>query len=205
MINLKFKSLFSAKFTIKIFVDYNFWSPDFAPNLLKTFFISHPRFTKKDHRLPLQDVQLPLATVLCTRHKAFNPEVAKSFWTDFEVLSNVRCRFLLLLLFCPINHELHFVTSTVLWYTTVLLATTHYCTVIVCTSTTTDFLQFGNFMLLIWLVFYEMFCLFTYKSSSKGQMILKCLFGVFNFLQKGNKNKLTWGIIVLKSNFFVCF
>ena len=85
MINLKFKSLFSAKFTIKIFVDYNFWSPDFAPNLLKTFFISHPRFTKKDHRLPLQDVQLPLATVLCTRHKAFNPEVAKSFWTDFEV------------------------------------------------------------------------------------------------------------------------
>ena len=132
-------------------------------------------------------------------------EVAKSFWTDFKVFSIVRCRFLLLLLFCPINHELHFVTSTVLWYTTVLLATTHYCTVIVCTSTTTGFLQLWNFMLLIWLVLYEMFCLFTSKSSSKGQLISKCLYGVFNFFQKSKENKSTWDIIVVKSNSFVHF
>ena len=40
----------------------------------------------------------------------------------------------------------------------------------------------------------------------KGQSISKCLFGVFNFFQKTNKNKSTWGIIVVvKSNSFVCF
>ena len=40
---------------------------------------------------------------------------------------------------------------------------------------------------------------------SKGQLILKCLFGVFNFFQKINENKSTWVIIVVKSNSFVRF
>ena len=43
------------------------------------------------------------------------------------------------------------------------------------------------------------FPLWVLKVSSK------CLFGVFNFSQKTNENKSTWGIIVLKSNFFVRF
>jgi hypothetical protein len=34
---------------------------------------------------------------------------------------------------------------------------------------------------------------------------LKWIFGAVDFLQKTNKNKLTWGIIVVKSNSFVCF
>ena len=42
-------------------------------------------------------------------------------------------------------------------------------------------------------------------SHTKGQLISKCLFGVFNFLKKTNENKLTWGIIVVKSNLFVHF
>ena len=33
---------------------------------------------------------------------------------------------------------------------------------------------------------------------AKGQLISKCLFGVFNFLQKTNENKSTWGFIVVK-------
>ena len=37
----------------------------------------------------------------------------------------------------------------------------------------------------------------------KGQIISKWFFGVFDFLQKTSKNKLTWGIIVVKSNSFV--
>ena len=48
----------------------------------------------------------------------------------------------------------------------------------------------------------------TLKDSivvSKGQLFSKCLFGVFNFLQKTNENKSTWGIIVVKLNFFVLF
>ena len=40
---------------------------------------------------------------------------------------------------------------------------------------------------------------------SKGQLILKWFFGVIDFLQKTNENKLTWGIIVVKSNLFVRF
>ena len=40
---------------------------------------------------------------------------------------------------------------------------------------------------------------------TKGQLISKCLFGVFNFFQKTNKNKSTWGIKVVKSNYFVRF
>ena len=39
----------------------------------------------------------------------------------------------------------------------------------------------------------------------KGHLILKRLFGVFNFFQKMNENKSTCGIIVVKSNSFVCF
>ena len=39
----------------------------------------------------------------------------------------------------------------------------------------------------------------------KGQIISKWFFGVFDFLQKTNENKSTWGIIVVKSNSFVRF
>ena len=39
----------------------------------------------------------------------------------------------------------------------------------------------------------------------KGQMISKWFFGVFNFLQKMNENKSTWGIIVVKLNSFIRF
>ena len=39
----------------------------------------------------------------------------------------------------------------------------------------------------------------------KGQLISKCMFGVFNFFQKMNENKSTWRIIVAKSNLFVRF
>ena len=39
----------------------------------------------------------------------------------------------------------------------------------------------------------------------KGQIILKWFFGVFDFLQKTNKNKSIWGIIVVNSNSFICF
>ena len=41
------------------------------------------------------------------------------------------------------------------------------------------------------------------NTATKGQLISKCLFGVFDFSQKTNENKSTWGIIVVKSNFFV--
>ena len=41
------------------------------------------------------------------------------------------------------------------------------------------------------------------KYLLKGQLISKCLFGVFDFSQKTNENKSTWGIIVVKSNFFI--
>ena len=40
---------------------------------------------------------------------------------------------------------------------------------------------------------------------AKGQLILKCLFCVFNFSQNTNENKSTWGIIAVKSNFFLRF
>ena len=40
---------------------------------------------------------------------------------------------------------------------------------------------------------------------TKGQLISKWFFGVVDFLQKMNKNKSTWGIIVVKSNSFVHF
>ena len=39
----------------------------------------------------------------------------------------------------------------------------------------------------------------------KGQLISKCFFGVFNFFQKMNENRSTWGIIVVKLNSFVRF
>ena len=39
----------------------------------------------------------------------------------------------------------------------------------------------------------------------KGQLISKCLFGVFNFFQKTNENKSTRGIIVVKLNSLVRF
>ena len=37
---------------------------------------------------------------------------------------------------------------------------------------------------------------------TKGQLVSKCIFGVFNFLQKTNENKSTWGFIV-QSNLVV--
>ena len=40
---------------------------------------------------------------------------------------------------------------------------------------------------------------------TKGQLISKCLFVVFNFFQKTNKNKSTCGIIIVKANSFVHF
>ena len=43
------------------------------------------------------------------------------------------------------------------------------------------------------------------KTLSKGQIISKWFFGVFDFLQKTNENKSIWGIIVVKSNSFVRF
>ena len=39
--------------------------------------------------------------------------------------------------------------------------------------------------------------------STKGQLISKWFFGVVDFLQKTNKNRSTWGIIVVKLNSFV--
>ena len=51
----------------------------------------------------------------------------------------------------------------------------------------------------------DMLLAFYDIKPSKGQLILKCLFDVFNFSQKTNKNKSTWGIIVVKLNFFIHF
>ena len=45
----------------------------------------------------------------------------------------------------------------------------------------------------------------TKNYPSKGHLIWKCLFGVFKFFQNMNENKSTWGIIVVKSIFFVRF
>ena len=39
--------------------------------------------------------------------------------------------------------------------------------------------------------------------NSKGQLISECLFGVFNFFQKMNENKSTWGAMVVKSSSFI--
>ena len=47
--------------------------------------------------------------------------------------------------------------------------------------------------------------LFDPFEEAKGQIISKWFFGVFDFLQKTNENKSTWGIIVVKSNSFVRF
>ena len=43
------------------------------------------------------------------------------------------------------------------------------------------------------------------KTLSKGQIISKWFFGVFDFLQKTNENKSIRGIIVVKSHSFVRF
>ena len=45
----------------------------------------------------------------------------------------------------------------------------------------------------------------VFVHCSKGHLISKCLFGVFNFFQKTNENKSTWGTIIVKSNSFVHF
>ena len=45
----------------------------------------------------------------------------------------------------------------------------------------------------------------TSNKIAKGQSISKWCFGVFDFFQKTNQNKSTWGIIVVKSNSFVHF
>ena len=44
-----------------------------------------------------------------------------------------------------------------------------------------------------------------YLLLTKGQLISKYLFGVFNFFQKPNENKSIWGIIVVKLYWFVFF
>ena len=41
------------------------------------------------------------------------------------------------------------------------------------------------------------------KDFGRGQLISKCLFGVFNFFQKTHKNKSTWGIIVYSKVKFI--
>ena len=46
---------------------------------------------------------------------------------------------------------------------------------------------------------------FHFRVELKGQLISKCLFGVFNSPKKKNENNSTWGTIVVKSNFFVRF
>ena len=43
------------------------------------------------------------------------------------------------------------------------------------------------------------------RLQSKGQIISEWFFGVFDFLQKTNENKSTWGIIVVNSNSFIHF
>ena len=45
----------------------------------------------------------------------------------------------------------------------------------------------------------------TYILHNKGQLVSKCLFGVFNFFQKTNENKSTWGFIAVKLNSFIRF
>ena len=50
-----------------------------------------------------------------------------------------------------------------------------------------------------------MFLSFGFCNIAKGQIISKQFFGVFDFLQKTDKNMSTWGIIVVKSNSFVHF
>ena len=42
-------------------------------------------------------------------------------------------------------------------------------------------------------------------NAVKGQLISKCLFGVFKFFQKMNENNSTGGTIVVRSDFFVGF
>ena len=49
------------------------------------------------------------------------------------------------------------------------------------------------------------FVTLTKADNGKGQLISKCLFGVLNFFQKPKENKSAWGIIVVKSDSFVCF
>ena len=49
-------------------------------------------------------------------------------------------------------------------------------------------------LLLIFTIIYK----HIHMLVAKGQIISKFLFGVFNFLQKTNKNMLTWDFIVVK-------
>ena len=46
---------------------------------------------------------------------------------------------------------------------------------------------------------------YLFFQITKGQLISKCLFGVFTFFQKTNENKSTWGSILVKSNSFLHF
>ena len=52
-----------------------------------------------------------------------------------------------------------------------------------------------------WAILSSYYC----SNIVKGQIMSKWLFGVFDFLQKTNENKSTWGIIVVKSNLFLRF
>ena len=58
---------------------------------------------------------------------------------------------------------------------------------------------------LLWYLRLTCFCLLFRRNWRHQKEISKCLFGVFNFFQKTNKNKSTWGIIVVKSNRFIVF
>ena len=54
----------------------------------------------------------------------------------------------------------------------------------------------------LWLVIIK---IVFFQTCFKGQLISKCLFCVFNFFQKTNENKSTWGVIVVKLNSFLRF
>ena len=45
-------------------------------------------------------------------------------------------------------------------------------------------------------------CQFSSILFTKGQLISKCIFGVYNSPKKTNKNSSTWGNMVVKSTFF---
>ena len=56
--------------------------------------------------------------------------------------------------------------------------------------------------MIIWVATWAIVLVITW---AKGQLISKCLFGVFNSPKKMNENNLSWGTIVVKSNIFVHF
>ena len=140
--------------------------------LINTFWRLGQKYEKKNHFFLFKWELWNLLTFLHqTLTLSEKKQVAKSFWTDFILLCDADSFARL----PPARPTTPPFLSNQPWTTfrhqhcivihNCITTTTHYCTVIVCTSTTTGFLQFWNFMLLIWLVLYEIFCLSTSKSS----------------------------------------